>query len=317
LEGEKSNIESQIKAEAFRLGFSDCGISEITTHKDAFRHYQNWLSNGFHAQMEYMERNQQLRENPDRLIEGAQSVVSVLLTYNIPSRDNKTQFVNISKYAQHKDYHKVIKKKLKALLKYIQTQVPHAEARFFTDSAPLFEKAMAQQSGLGWIGKNTLLIHKKLGSFVFIGELVLNIKLSPDTPHLPYCGNCTLCIDACPTHAIVAPYQINSNLCISYQTIENKGFIPDSIISKIQNHIFGCDICQTVCPWNTKNSVFTKDADLTLKNTIPNFKLSEILEMNRLGFDQTFEGSPIKRAGFEKIKQTANQIYMSLSKKNI
>ncbi len=306
----KKEITKLIKAEAKRLGFLDCGISQIEKLDSEETYLKEWLQKGFNAQMDYMGNNFEKRINPILLVPNAESVISVSINYfpgNITYKENQ---LKISKYALGRDYHKLMKKKLKQLFGYIEFLHPQIDGRFFVDSAPVLDKAWAEKSGLGWKGKHGLIINKDKGSFFFIGEIISNIKLEYDQPVASFCGSCTLCIDACPTQAITEPYSVDANKCISYQTIENKELIPESIINNIQNYLFGCDICQDVCPWN-KKSVITHINDFGSRKDILELSLSDYENMNEETFNNTFNGTPIKRAGYQKIIQTLQQIKKS------
>lgn len=243
---------SMIKMEAGRLGFDACGISPAACFEDERDYLNNWLNRDFHGCMSYMENYADKRVDPTLLVPGAKSVISVLINYFPAAHQQDPEAPIISKYAYGEDYHRVIRKKLKHLFGFIHKSLAPVTGRYFVDSAPILEKAWAARSGLGWIGKNTCLISKKMGSFVFIGELVVDIPLHYDEAVPDYCGTCTRCIDACPTTALVAPYQLDARRCISYLTIENKGEPGREFQGKIGNRVFGCDICQDVCPWNRK-----------------------------------------------------------------
>lgn len=267
----KKEISEKIKLKAVELGFESCGISkaeEITDQKD---NYTNWLQKNLHASMQYLERNQNKRFDPTILEPGIKSIISVLYNY-YPKDIQKETSPRISKYAYGTDYHFVLKDKLRELLNYIHANLAPCSGRVFTDSAPVLERAWAARCGLGWIGKNTCLIVPGKGSYFFIGEILIDIELKYDIPIEDFCGSCTKCLNACPTNALVAPFVLDSNRCISYHTIENRDEIPVKFKGKFQNWIFGCDICQDVCPWNTKVES-THNQELAPKK--------EILEMTR------------------------------------
>ena len=241
----QSEITSFIKQAAKESGFDDCGIAKARQlDKDSVL-LKTWLQNGFHANMKFMEKHFEKRINPELLVENARSVVVVLLNY-VPLKSQNPDTLQISKYAYGVDYHEVLKKKWFSFFEQIKPIKPAVSGRYFVDSAPVMERAWAREAGLGWIGKNGMLISKKHGSFVFIGELILNIELDDDAPINSYCGSCTRCIDACPTKAIISPGIVDSNKCISYHTIENKEQIPSSIIPQMNKQNFGCDIFQDV-----------------------------------------------------------------------
>ena len=308
----KTDITQMIKAEAMRLGFLDCGISLVENLDSEEKYLKDWIKKGFNAEMDYMNNNLEKRLNPALLVPNAKSVISVSINYYPGEIKYKENHPKISKYALGRDYHKVMKKMLKQLFSYTQSLDPNLEGRYFTDSAPVLDKAWAEKSGLGWKGKHGLIISKDKGSFFFIGEIICNLELDYDQAVTAFCGNCQLCIDACPTNAIVEAYSVDANKCISYQTIENKELIPNPIIDNIQNYIFGCDICQDVCPWN-KKSVITNIKDFGTRKDLLNLSFDDIQNMNEEKFDNTFNGTPIKRAGVKKLQQTISQI--STSKK--
>jgi epoxyqueuosine reductase len=300
----KQDISTEIKRRALELGFDAVGISRIRPLEKERARLESWLARAFHGDMGYMERNIDKRTDPAKLVEGARSVVSVLLNY-YPGRIQKPESVyKISKYAYGADYHFVLKNKLRPLMDWIESEFPDTPMRAFTDSAPVLDKSWAQAAGLGWLGKHSLLINKKIGSFFFIGEIILGLDLTPDNPlEQEYCGTCTRCIDACPTGAITAPYVLDANRCISFLTIETKKEIPDALAAKFDNWIFGCDICQDVCPWNSKAQ----------PAGVPEFRLSDALfqmrkedweQMDKPLFNRLFKQSPVKRAGFNRLKST-------------
>jgi len=303
----KQDITKLIKAEAKRLGFSFCGIALAENLSEEEDKLKNWLSKQQHAEMQYMENNLDKRLNPTLLVNGALSVISVALNYFPGETEHKKGDARISKYALGRDYHKVIKKMLKQLFAFIQNIDNNLEGRIFVDSAPVMDKAWAEKSGLGWRGKNGNIINKEIGSFFFIGEIICNLDLEYDQAVNSFCGTCTKCIDACPTHAIVKDYIVDAKKCISYQTIENKDFIPIDIINNISDYIFGCDICQDVCPWNNK-AVITEISDFATRKDLLSINYQDYKNMSEEIFDKTFNGTPIKRAGYKKIQQTVKQI---------
>ncbi|MBO0951021.1 tRNA epoxyqueuosine(34) reductase QueG [Fibrella forsythiae] len=245
----------KIKAKALELGFDFCGIAKADFLADEAPRLEAWLTRNMHGQMGYMANHFDKRLDPRLLVDDAKSVVSVLLNY-YPGDDPDNRLpegaddYKISKYAYGTDYHFVLKDKLKDLLHFIHAEIGEVGGRAFVDSAPVMDKAWAAKSGLGWVGKHSNLLNRKMGSFFFIGELILDLDLDPDGPTTDHCGTCTRCIDACPTDAIVAPYVVDGSRCISYFTIELKEAIPQEVKGKFENWIFGCDICQDVCPWN-------------------------------------------------------------------
>jgi epoxyqueuosine reductase len=294
-----SNTE-KIKKKALELGFSAIGISKADFLQKESKQLKDWLENGFHGEMTYMENHFEKRPDPRKLVYNAKSVISVLHNY-YPETTQPENTFQISKYAYGRDYHLVVKEKLYQLFDYIKTIEPKAKARIFVDSAPVMEKAWAAKSGLGWIGKNTNLISKEYGSFVFIGEIITDIELITDSPVKDFCGNCTRCIDACPTKAL-NPYNLDARKCISYLTIEKKGEIPEEFIGIMNDWIFGCDICQDVCPWNSKAKVHT-EKEFNPKPEILTYLKADWEKLNQDEFKRIFSDSPLERTNFEGIKR--------------
>jgi len=245
----KEKYTSFIKAEATRLGFLSCGVSKAGFLEEEAPRLERWLTNNHQGEMGYLENHFDKRLNPTLLVDGAKSVVSLLLNYYPPELQNGESY-KISKYAYGKDYHSVINKKLKKLLRSIKAEIGEVNGRAFMDIAPVMDKVWAAKSGLGWMGKHSNLITQKVGSFYFIAELILDLELDYDNPTTDHCGSCTACIDACPTEAIVAPYVVDGSKCISYYTIELQNNIPIEAKGKLDDWMFGCDVCQDVCPWN-------------------------------------------------------------------
>lgn len=239
-----------VKEIAYELGFSFCGISKAEFLEEEAPRLEEYLKKGKQGQMAYLENYFDLRTDPTKLVPGAKTVISLLMNY-FPSQKQTTESYKLSKYAYGEDYHDVIKKRLRTFIELIRERIGEVDGRAFTDSAPVMDKAWAQKSGLGWLGKNGLIIRPKNGSFFFIAELIVDLELLPDYPIRDYCGTCTKCIDACPTGALDEPYKVNGSKCISYLTIELKdALLPNAYQDKMENWMFGCDICQDVCPWN-------------------------------------------------------------------
>jgi epoxyqueuosine reductase len=281
-----------------------CGISKADFLEDEAPRLENWLKNNRHGQMSYMENHFDKRLDPRLLVDGAKSVISLLLNY-YPSELQREDSYKISKYAYGQDYHFVIKEKLKELLGSIQDHIGEVSGRAFVDSAPVLDKAWAAKSGLGWIGKNSNLITQKVGSFYFIAELIVDLDLDYNNPTTDHCGTCTACIDACPTQAIIAPYQVDGSKCISYYTIELKDNLPEEAKGKLDDWAFGCDVCQDVCPWNR----FSKAHNEPLFNPNPevlSFSKKDWEEITEEVFLKVFKNSPIKRTKFEGIKRNIN-----------
>ena len=292
-----------IKAEATKLGFDFCGISKADFLAEEAPLLETWLKNGMHGQMNYMANHFDKRLDPRLLVDGAKSVVTMLLNYypeqRLPEGDDDYK---LSKYAYGADYHHVIKDKLKDLLAYIHETIGEVGGRAFVDSAPVMDKAWAKRAGLGWVGKHTNLINREIGSFFFIAELILDLDLEPDGPITDYCGTCTRCLDACPTDAIVGPYVVDGSKCISYFTIELKEAIPDDVRGQFDNWVFGCDICQDVCPWNRfarphKIPAFDPHPDLTA------FSKTDWEEITEDVFREVFRRSAVKRTKLDGLKR--------------
>ena len=283
-----------IKSEAKRLGFLSCGISKAGFLEEEAPHLEAYLNQNFNGKMKYMENHFDKRLNPTLLVDDAKSVISLLFNY-YPEKQQIENTYKISKYAYGQDYHFVIKEKLKESLQSIQTEIGEVSGRAFVDSAPVLDKAWAAKSGLGWVGKHTLLISKKEGSFSFVAELIIDLQLDYDNATTDHCGNCTACIDACPTEAIVAPYVVDGSKCISYFTIELKESIPSEMKGKMDDWIFGCDICQDVCPWNR----FSKSHNEPLFNPNPevlSFSKRDWEDITAETFAKVFKNSAVKRA---------------------
>ncbi|MBI6117120.1 tRNA epoxyqueuosine(34) reductase QueG [Salegentibacter sp. F63223] len=296
-----SKYTSLIKEEAKRLGFLSCGISKAEFLEKEAPRLEEFLNENRHGEMRWMENNFDKRLDPTKLVEGSKSVISLLLNY-YPEEKQKEGSYKISKYAYGRDYHFVIKDKLKQLLQFMRDEIGEVDGRAFVDSAPVMDKVWAAKSGLGWIGKHSNLLSKQTGSFYFIAELIVDIELEYDTPVTDHCGSCTACIDACPTDAIVAPYKVDGSKCISYFTIELKDELPNSYKNQFEDWMFGCDICQDVCPWNR----FSKPHNEPLFNPHP-----QLLEKDKKGweeltketFNEIFRKSAVKRTKFEGLKR--------------
>ena len=289
-----------IKQKAHEFGFLSCGISKAGFLEEEAPRLEKWLNSSHQAGMSYMENHFDKRLNPQLLVEGSKSVISVLYNY-FPAEKQPENGLKIAKYAYGDDYHEVIKNKLHALLEELKAEIGDFQARVFVDSAPVLEKAWAKKSGLGWVGKNTNLITKKVGSFYFLAEIIVDLALNYDSPTTDHCGSCTACIDACPTDALT-PYSLDSNKCISYLTIENKNEIPNEFKGKFENWIFGCDICQEVCPWN-KFSLTHNEKHFTINQAIKNFKPNDWQNLEEQSFGELFKKSPIKRSKFKGLKR--------------
>jgi epoxyqueuosine reductase len=300
-----AELAEQIKQWGQELGFADVGISDCDLSQYE-PHFFQWLENGNHGTMDYMQRHGTKRTRPKELEPQTVRIISVRLNYFDGSASHALQQLHqpqqayISRYALGKDYHKVLRKRLQKLAQKIQTIVPNLQFRAFTDSAPVLEQAIAEKAGLGFIGKNSLIIHPRAGSWFFLGELFVNLPLPADKEqHSQGCGPCTACIDECPTQAILPNNQVDARRCISYLTIEYDGVIDESLRPLIGNRIYGCDDCQLVCPWN-RFADFTDESDFTHRDPLDEVALLELFEWNEAKFLKYFEGSPIRRIGYEK-----------------
>ncbi len=302
-----NNRTSIVKSIAKNLGFDFCGISKAEQLSEEAFQLEKWLNKGMHGQMSYMENHFDKRIDPRQLVPGAKSVISLLFNYYTDSIQDDPESPKLSMYAMGEDYHFVIKRKLFLFLDQIRLQIGEVEGRVFVDSAPIMDKAWAKRSGLGWIGKNSNLINKQQGSFFFIAELILDLNLEADGPIKDYCGSCTRCIDACPTEAIVEPHVVNGSKCISYFTIELKDQIPSSWKGKFDDWMFGCDVCQTVCPWNRfskqhQEPAFDADSEMI------GMKKADWQELTEETFNRVFGKSAVKRTGFLGLKRNIDFI---------
>jgi len=297
----KQNHTQLIKTEAKRLGFLSCGISKAQFLEEEAPRLEKWLNKNMHGQMQYMENHFDKRLDPTKLVEDSKSVISLLLNYYPEEEQNQNSF-KLSKYAYGTDYHFVIKEKLKSLLHFVQEEIGEVHGRAFVDSAPVLDKAWAAKSGLGWIGKNSNLLTQQVGSFYFIAELIVDLELEYDSPTTDHCGTCTACIDACPTKAIVQPYIVDGSKCISYLTIELKNNIPSEFKEKLDDWMFGCDVCQDVCPWNK----FSKSHNEPLFNPHPELLFMSKKDWEEITedvFNKIFKNSAVKRTKFSGLKR--------------
>ncbi len=295
---EASNL---VKRLAREQGFDACGISAAGFLEEEATGLENWLNAGFHGTMSWMERHFDERLDPRKLVPSAKSVISVVLNY-FPDKEQRADAPKISKYAYGRDYHKVIRGKLKRMLLGIQDEIGEVSGRGFVDSAPVMDRAWARKSGLGWVGQHSLLLNKGSGSFFFIGALIVDIELEPDGPTTDHCGSCTACIDACPTAAIVLPTVVDSNKCISYLTIEYKDALPTEYQDKMEDWVYGCDICQDVCPWN-RFSTPHSERDFNIRDAIQNNDWETWEEVTHELWEEITKGSAMRRVGFEGFKR--------------
>lgn len=294
----KTSHTALIKQEALRLGFTECGIARAEFLEEDANNLENWLKKGYHGEMAYMANHFDKRLDPTLLVPGAKSVISLLYNY-FPGQEQKKDSYKISKYAYGEDYHYVVKDKLKLLVNSMEEKIGDFHARIFTDSAPVMERSWAQRSGLGWKGKHSLLINKEKGSFFFLAEVIIDLELDYDTPFkTDHCGTCTKCIEACPTQAILPNNTIDGSKCISYFTIELKDSIPASFKGMLDDWMFGCDICQDVCPWNRFSTPHRENRFEPNHEILANSK-ADWEEITQEIFSDIFSKSPVKRTKFK------------------
>ena len=312
-----AEVKQWIKIQAQALGFADCGF--LSVHHPLFieqtEHLKQWLAKGYEGQLQFMHHNHHLRAQPEQLVEGAKTIISVRMDYltqtPTPRAVTDNAYPNqgiIARYARGRDYHKTMRSRLKQLALKIEAMLPEwqhlnigSEQDFifrpFSDSAPIFERPIADAAGLGWTGKHTLLINKQAGSFFVLGELFMSLELPDDEPVKEHCGSCSACIDVCPTQAIIAPYELNASACISYLTIEHDGIIDSKYRRAIGNRIFGCDDCQLICPWNRYANI-TPVEDFSPRHNLDNSSLLELWQWQEAEFMKKTEGSPLRRTGY-------------------
>lgn len=301
-------LTNAIKTEAISLGFNAFGVAKCEkVDAEYMRCYKQWLEHSMHGSMSYLENNLDLREDPTLLLPNCKSIIMVAINY-FPQKKQPDNLPKFSYYAYGRDYHKVVKKRLTKLLDFIKnTYSKEVNGRVFSDSAPVMERYWARKAGLGWIGKNSLLIIPKMGSFFFLGTLLLDIELNYDEEIESKCGVCSKCMKNCPTGAIIAPRIIDSKRCISYLTIESKNDIPADLLPLLGDKLYGCDMCQLVCPWN-KYAKPTDVKDFEYRDAYLDLSADDIMNMEESEFDKISEGSAIKRAGLEKLKKTIKAI---------
>lgn len=296
----------RVREEALRLGFDACGFARARRLEQEEQRLAEWLNQNRHGGMDWMENYFDKRVDPTKLVPGSKSVVSVIASYYHPEHErqqNQDGMPRIAKYAQGRDYHRVFKKKLKKLFSYTEELAGRElRGRVFVDSAPVLDKAWAVQSGLGWLGKNSNVLNREIGSFFLIGEMIIDEEFTYSTTVSDHCGSCTRCIEACPTDAIYEPYRVDGSKCISYFTIELKEHIPENYRDDIGNWLFGCDICQDVCPWN-REAGYARIEDLYPRSKILDHDVDFWKELDIDRYDALFEGSSIRRAKFEKFKK--------------
>ncbi len=298
----KEKYTQQIKTEASRLGFSFCGISKAGFLEEEAPRLEKWLNQNMHGEMRYMENHFDKRLDPTLLVEDSKTVISLLFNY-YPEQQQKEDTFKISKYAYGEDYHFVIKDKLKDIVHFITDTIGEINARVFVDSAPVLDRAWAKKSGLGWIGKNGMLINKEQGSFFFLAEIILDLELNHDNPITDHCGTCKACVDACPTEAILPNKVVDGSKCISYFTIELKDeILPQEVKGKFDDWIFGCDICQDVCPWN-RFSLAHNEPKFQPNEKLINYSKNEWKELTEEIFQEIFKKSAVKRTKFKGLER--------------
>ena len=296
-------VKQSIIQKAKELGFFHIGFSKATFLEEEAPRLEQWLSNNYQGKMSYMENHFDKRLDPRLLVDDAKTVISLLFNYYTDQKQTDQEAPKISTYAYGEDYHHVIKDKLKELMAFMQDEIGEVNGRGFVDSAPVMDKAWAKKAGLGWIGKNANLITRQQGSFFFIADLIVDIEIEADGPITDYCGTCTRCIDACPTEAIVQPYVVDGSKCISYLTIELKDeLVPKEFSGKMDNWMFGCDICQDVCPWN-RFSVLHNEERFLPTPTLLDLSKDDWQNLQEEGFQILFQRSAVKRTKFKGLKR--------------
>ncbi len=302
-----SNLTEMVKRKALELGFDRVGIAPV--QPSAFkREYRNWIAGGYAADMEYLKNNIERRFDPSLLLAEAKSIISIMLNYYTgpDEADPPADRAVFARYARGADYHRVMEKRLKALAQYLADHAGEPiQSRVYVDTGPILEREVAQRAGLGWFGKNTMLINTRLGSYFLLGEVITTAALVPDRPAVGGCGTCTKCLDACPTGALIVPYQLDSRRCISYLTIEHHGPIPEPYHRAIGNHVFGCDICQEVCPFNSRRASPTADPEMQPRESVKNRTLEDIASLSEDQYREEFKQSAVKRAKRQGLKRNA------------
>jgi len=304
----KQSYARLIKDEAARVGFQHCGIAKAEQLDDEARQLEDWLNQGMNGKMSYMANYFDKRTDPRKLVDGAESVISLAYNYYTDREQNDPEAPQISKYAYGEDYHHVLKNKLKTLFQSIRDNIGQVEGRVFVDSAPVLDRAWAQKSGVGWVGKNANILNRQNGSYFFLAEIILDLPLAYDPPINDYCGSCTKCIDACPTDAIYEPYKVDGSKCISYLTIELKDAIPDEFEGQMGSWMFGCDICQQVCPWNRFAKEHNEPA-FAPHDQLLDMTKDDWQELTEETFRRVFKKSAVKRTKYRGLKRNINYLY--------
>jgi len=307
----ESSPTQRIKMKAVELGFTRIGIARAELLNEEESHLRDWLARGYHASMQWMEHDIEKRVDVTKILPNAKSVICVALNYYTPFPHSENSALGkISRYAWGDDYHAVLMKRLEKFIEFMKSEIPGAEEKIYVDTGPVMDKAWAVRAGIGWLGKHTNVITREFGSWVFLGEILTDAELEYDTPMLDYCGNCTACLDACPTQAIVQPYVLDANKCISYLTIEHRSELPKEIISNFQNWVYGCDICQDVCPWNRFQKETEEQAFQPREENISPH-LTELAGLSQEEFSRRFKKSPMKRTKHSGLTRNAKAVLES------
>jgi epoxyqueuosine reductase len=310
------SLTSRVKQTARSLGFVKIGIAPVSKLEKEGLRLTEWLNRHYHGTMSWMERNLEKRVDPKLVLPDAKSIISVAMNYYTPyNHSSNPKIGKISRYAWGDDYHDILGERLERLLDFITSEVPDVRGRVYVDTGPVMEKVWAEKAGIGWIGKHTNVITQEVGSWVFLGELILDLDLEYDTPATDHCGSCDLCIQACPTDAITEPYILDSNKCISYLTIEHRGEIATELGEKFDRWIYGCDICQDVCPWNHKFSTATEIAGFSPREINQDPTLQSLSEMPAGEFSRNYKNSPVKRTKHSGLKRNVEAVLSSQSEK--
>ncbi len=293
-----------VKQQARSLGFEACGIADALSPIDPEMRFDAWLQSGYHADMAWMARTRSIRLNPQAWLPGARSAVVVLRNYFRAFPAPAPDAARVARYAWGRDYHRALAKPMKRLAAFLNTLLPEAQSRTCVDAGPVLERAWAARAGLGWIGKNSLVLRRDMGSWFVLGVIFTTLSIASDAPIENHCGSCSACMDACPTGAIVSPGVVDSRRCISYHTIENRGDIPESVQEAMDAWVFGCDICQEVCPWNRKAQE-TDAPDFTPRENVWNLRVQDILDMEEDAFDRRYAGTAVRRAKYAGMRRNA------------
>lgn len=309
---ESMSVTATVKAKALELGFSKVGIAKAEPLNQEADRLHAWLDRGYNASMAWMARNAEKRTNPRLIVPDAKSVIAVALNYYTPwPHADMPDTGKISRYAWGDDYHDIVEKKLRQLWEWLKREFPDINGRYYVDTGPVMDKVWAQRAGIGWIAKHTNVISQEFGSWIFLGEVITTLELDYDAPATDHCGTCTLCIEACPTDAITEPYVVDSNKCISYLTIEHRDEIAGELGAKFGGWVYGCDICQDVCPWNHKFSTETGEDGFQPREGSREPKLKQWLGMSQEEFSNRFKGSPIKRTKLSGLKRNISTVLRS------